>query len=145
MQINSFFIMNFKEEILFCCHSIQFPNTWEEYLEKIQNLIPIDSDNEKTHFFIYEDVSIGIRTIGQLKIFITAPSSSILKEETSLSKVLDHFSQILSFVCVNNITQEELSKRDTFIHLQMILQQDFTPNGYLRMLTESEFELASQF
>lgn len=144
MQIESLLILNNNNDILFNCHCVKPPRTWGQYLEKLVSLIPQNQDQNES-ILIYDDVSIAIKKIGNLKIITTAPPSSVLTTEKLFQVALTQFQKIISYCCNGEPSQEALTDRDNYIHLQMIIQNEISPSGFMRMIPETDFEECAHF
>ena len=140
MQIDSLLILNSNREILYCTHAIRLPKGWPEYQDHIVKLL---GSTIKTSFSVFDDVAIGTTIAGQLTIIVTAPLTSPLIVDANMSNVLKHFVLVLQNVCQGEISQANLMQRDHIIRLQMILQEEFSPSGYFRMLSEDELTAVS--
>jgi len=144
MQIEAFLILNQGQNILFSMHNLSPPKTWDTYKKWISDLIPKEV-NPARPFYVFSDVHVGYKQLGNLSIIITAPPESLICEESSFSLVFEQFSSILSICCNNNVCEEEICKRDSFIKLQMIFQQELTPQGFLRMSSIPDLVSYSSF
>ena len=74
-----------------------------------------------------------------------SPISSMVINNATIQAVLDQFQKIVTYCCKEELTQDSIMERDHYIKLQMIIQQELSTNGFLRMIPESEFESVSTF
>ncbi|EAX88804.1 hypothetical protein TVAG_181520 [Trichomonas vaginalis G3] len=138
--------MNDKEEILFSASATRRAKPWEVYLEEINQLIPQkkaktgeESKKPEKQIYFYDDVVIAIREIKPLKLLVTIPANSLAKVEPTISAVLDQLEKIVKFCCDGEFSQETITERDHYIRLRMLCQKEFTTNGFMRFIPESEF------
>lgn len=137
MQIESFLIMNFNEEILFSCNVHNKKKLWETYLEDIRQCIPKQKSN--IQIYSYDEFTIAIREIKPFKLLVTIPSTSLAKVEPAINSILDQLEKMVRFCSDGELSQETLTERDHYIRLRMLCQKEFSVNGYMTFIPESEF------
>ena len=144
LRIESFVLSNSKDEILFSCNCLKPPQTWDSYIDKITNRIPV-KPKPNPQIYVYDDLVIAVRDLKTLKLTITAPITSMAVNEASTQAILDQFEKIVTYCCKDEVTPENVMERDHYIKLQMLIQQELSTNGFMRMIPESEFESVSSF
>ena len=144
MQIESFVLSNLQDEILFSCNALKAPQTWDNYLDMVTKRIQMKT-KVRPQIYVFDDIVIAVRDTKNLRYMITAPASSMIKVGEIIHTALDQFEKIVNFVCNGDPDQEKVIERDNYIKLQMIIQQELSPSGFMRMIPESEFEAAADF
>lgn len=139
MQVEALLIVSSTKEILYCSHNSNNSIDWNEYIERLIKLLP-PVDQDLPPFLIFDNIVIGTRALGSLKIILAAPTTSNLVIESLLSTAVDQIVKIVKHVCKNEQTQASLLQRDHYIMLKLLLQQEISPSGYMHFIKESDFE-----
>lgn len=139
MQIESFVLINHQNEILYSCNSLSNPNEWNQYVDRLVKLIP-DMKQNPQGFLPFNDFAIGVQTIGEFRIIVTARNSSDIFVETVMKQALDQFQKIIQFLCGDVFTQEVLMERDRYIQFQLLMQEEVSASGYMRFIERDEFD-----
>lgn len=146
MQLESLIIANSNKEILFCCHCIQPPRSWNDYQERLIKLIPDDNTNSEGFSFLYfDDLVIGISAIKTLKIIISAPVTSALVVDSIMEGAVNQIKAIIKYACKDDVSLASFINRNHYISFQMLIQEEISAKGFLRMLPTSEFDDVASF
>ena len=146
MNIESLHIINLssEKEILFCSHCLPESKNWNEYQNRVIKLIP-QFDESCPPFMIHDDIVIGFGYIGKIAIVVTAAATSNCIVESVMSSAVNQVEEIIRFRCKEDLTPAHLLERNHYIQLQIILQHEFTANGYMNFLTKEDFENLALF
>ena len=144
MQIEAFLVVGkATRDILFCCYNLGKDKTWNDYLERLVSLIP--EQKGPFMFMPYDDIAIGTVLKGDLWLWVTARKDSRLMLESAMRKACDQLLKIVAYVCKSpdKMTQGDLIKRDPYIQLQLLIQEEISLTGYLHFIEEERFPLIS--
>lgn len=147
MQIESFVLLGEKDEILFSINALKSTKSWETYLEEVKQLIYDKKGANKLpqQIYSYDNVVVAIRDLKPMKILVTIPNSSVAQVEPSINMILNQIEKIITHCSDGVISQETLTERDHYIRLRMIFQNEFSANGYMRFIPESDFAEIQEF
>ena len=144
MQIESFMLVDKNNNILFACYSPRSGRDWNGYLERLVKLIPNWTSDPPAHLH-YDDLVIGTLVLGEFRIVVTAPMTSDLATEPVMRQAVQQFEQIVRFACKDNLTQVAIVKREHYIHLQLLIQEEVSADGNMRFIEPDEFESITDF
>jgi hypothetical protein len=142
MQLESLIIANDNNEILFACHCLPKGKTWNDYVDRLVKLIPAGGS---PNFLLYDDLVIGLGTVKDLRIIITAPLTSNFVVEPIMDLAIAHITKMLLFISKEDQIQPALLKRDNYISLQILIQSEISASGHMRFGNPSEFEAIADF
>lgn len=144
MQLESFMLVDKSNNIIFACYSPLTGKDWNGYLERLVRLIP-NWETEPPAYLRYADIVIGTQVLGEFRIVVTAPLTSDLATEPVMRKAVEQFEQIVKFACKDNLTQVAIVKREHYINLQLLVQEEVSADGNMRFVEQDEFESITDF
>jgi hypothetical protein len=137
MQIEGFIIANEANDILFACHFLPPTKNWNEYVSRLVKLIP--GWDPLTPFLLHDDVAIGLSTLKDMRLIVTAPLSSSLVIEGVMAEAIQQLKRILNFLMRDDPAQASLLKRDTYVGLHLLIQAEISPSGHMRFGKTDDF------
>ena len=135
MQIETIFILNQSQEILYYAHSYDESVNWNDYFDRLISLLP-PLDSDVPSFLLFDDIAIGTSLVGSLRIILTAPLTSNLAVDKVMASAVEQITKILTYICKDDISQQTLMKRDNYISLKLLLQAEISVQGHMHFITE---------
>jgi hypothetical protein len=143
MQLESFIVANESNDILFACHFLPPTKNWNEYVGRLVKLIP--GWDPLTPFLLYDDVAIGLSTLKELRLIVTAPLTSSLVIEGVMAEAMLQLKRILTFVTKDDPLQANLLKRDAYLGLHLLVQAEISTTGHMRFVGKEDFSGILEF
>jgi hypothetical protein len=113
-----------------------------QYQARLMRLLP---SRDELPFVLFDDIVIGCQWYGRLIIVISAPVTSDLIVAPLMQTALSRMTTIISMACDSNLTEETLIKRDNYIKLQRMIQEEISPSGVLRFCNIEQLKVSMDF
>lgn len=140
MQVEGVIILGKTGDVLFSCGKPTNDISWDVRVNDIVE-IAMSWDSEDVSFLLYDDVAIGVILVGELKIVVSAPISSDLAVEASMDKALSLLGQVVKLACKETCTQQVLMAREYYVRLQLLMQDEITTSGRLRLIDPATIDI----